>query len=301
MKESKGDKPLFSIVIPAYNEEGAIKDLIEEVFCIFKEWGKHLEVIVVNDGSTDLTPKKIKETDAKLVSFDKNYGQSSALDAGIKLASGNYIVTIDGDGQNDPSDIPKMFKKMKEKNVDLICGKRKNRKSKKTIKIGARLASKVRKLILDDEITDSGCTLKIFEKDLAKDLDLFRGMHRFIPALAKIKGYKVGEISVNHRVRKSGKTKYNCLKYFPGTIGLLTVWRIKSNKKNRKSFSPMFCALIIFLSITILNIFHPEIENFPLLMLSLVAFLGFFLIGYLVEKDFKKYYNYKPEYKVKNK
>lgn len=293
LREEK--KNLFSVVIPAYNEEGSIKSLIEEIESLFIHWRKPFEIIVVDDGSSDSTINQIKKTNAKLVAFNKNYGQSSALNEGINRAEGDYIITMDGDGQNSPTDIPRMFKKMQKEGLDLICGERRERKSKKSIKIGAKVAAKIRRIALDDKITDSGCTLKIFTKDAAKSLNLFRGMHRFIPALLNLDGYSIGEIEVNHRPRTSGQTKYNCLKYFPGTIGLLTVWRIKNNEKKHLFF--LFYSLVILLFIfgLISLIMYDYILINTLITISTLLIL---VVVFFVEKDARKHYNYTPKYKI---
>lgn len=293
----KQNKYTFSVVIPVYNEEGSVKKLIEEINSVFENWGEDCEIIVVDDGSTDSTAREVKKTNAKLIIFDKNYGQSSALNEGINEAQGDFIVTMDGDGQNDPDDIPAMFHKMMEEKIDLICGERRDRKSKKSIKIGAQIAAKIRRIALDDRITDSGCTLKIFKKDAAKSLNLFRGMHRFIPALLKLDGYNVGEIKVNHRPRTSGQTKYNWLKYFPGALGLLTVLQIRIDKKiNFISLPYLFFLVLIIISI-IFNL-TGEVNKGLNIILSL-SILFLFWLGKVIDEETAKHYSYNPKYKIK--
>lgn len=286
----------FSIVIPAYNEEEIVASLVDEVKSVFKNWNKKLEIIVIDDGSTDSTRKVIKsKKNIKLIGFDKNYGQSYALDAGIKEASGDYIITMDADGQNDPADIPVMFKKLKTTNADLICGWRKNRKDPQTIKLGAIIAAKVRKLWLNDETIDSGCTLKLFKKETAEELNLFKGMHRFIPAILKIKGKKVIDMKVNHRPRTTGKTKYNWLKYFPGSFGMITVWLMKKRKERKGNF-PLLIMGVLLLAVGIINYLFlvPLLINvlFSLLIISFSTLL------FITDSAVDNFYNYKPIYKI---
>lgn len=286
----------FSIVIPAYNEEEIVASLVDEVKSVFKNWNKKLEIIVIDDGSTDSTRKVIKsKKNIKLIGFDKNYGQSYALDAGIKEASGDYIITMDADGQNDPADIPAMFKKLKTTNADLICGWRKNRKDPQTIKLGAIIAAKVRKLWLNDKTIDSGCTLKLFKKETAEELNLFKGMHRFIPAILKIKGKKVIDMKVNHRPRTTGKTKYNWLKYFPGSFGMITVWLMKKRKERKGNF-PLLIMGVLLLAVGIINYLFlvPLLINvlFSLLIISFSTLL------FITDSAVDNFYNYKPIYKI---
>jgi hypothetical protein len=202
---------------------------------------------------------------------------------------------MDGDGQNDPADIPKMIGVLKNKNLDLVCGWRKDRKDPNSIKVGAKIAAKLRKLFLKDDTIDSGCTLKVFRKRVAKRLNLFKGMHRFIPALLKTQGFKTVDMKVNHRPRTSGKTKYNWLKYFPGILGMLTVLKIRLDSKNKGYFFNLLWFIFFIFYLLIFLVF-----SLPLLLnISFVLFLlGLALILFLVRSETRKFYNYKPNYKI---
>jgi glycosyltransferase involved in cell wall biosynthesis len=154
----------------------------------------------------------------------KNFGQTAAMDAGIKASQYDYIVTMDGDRQNDPADIPRLVEYLEENDLDIVSGWRKHRKDTAMKKFTSRGANFLRKIIIDDGIHDSGCSLKIYRRECFDHINLYGEMHRFIPALLKIKGFKVGEIVVNHRPRTSGKTKYNWKRTFKGFVDMISVW-----------------------------------------------------------------------------
>ncbi|MDB2613961.1 glycosyltransferase family 2 protein [Chlamydiales bacterium] len=202
----------YSIVIPLKNEEENISPLLEELSHVMTPLNDPWEVICIDDGSTDKTNEILKElkiTHPQLttIHFDKNYGQSSAFDAGFKKSSGEYIITLDGDRQNDPSDIPKLL--LMKEDFDLICGIRQKRKDTLFKKLISKLANRVRSKLCNDGVSDSGCSLKIYRKESLKKIKLYHGMHRFLPALFVLEGFRVGETPVSHRPRYRGKSHYN--------------------------------------------------------------------------------------------
>jgi glycosyltransferase involved in cell wall biosynthesis len=154
----------------------------------------------------------------------KNFGQTAAMDAGIKASQYDYIVTMDGDRQNDPADIPNLVAYLEENDLDIVSGWRKNRKDTVMKKFTSRGANLLRHLMVHDGIHDSGCSLKIYKRECFDHINLYGEMHRFIPALLKIKGFRVGEIVVNHRARTSGKTKYNWKRTFKGFVDMISIW-----------------------------------------------------------------------------
>ena len=183
------------------------------------------EIIFVDDGSSDDTAKQCADLKPlKLIRFRRNFGQTAAMDAGIKAAQYDYIVTMDGDRQNDPADIPNMLKYMTENDLDVVSGWRKNRKDTVMKKFTSRGANFLRGIIVKDNIHDSGCSLKVYKRECFENLSLYGEMHRFIPALLKIKGFTVGEIVVNHRPRTAGVTKYNWKRTFKGFVDMISVW-----------------------------------------------------------------------------
>ncbi len=215
----------ISIVVPVYNEEENIADFHQEIVDICKKNQFDFEIIFVDDGSTDSTVKEIKKrTPVKLIRLRKNFGQTAAMDAGIKLAKNYYVITMDGDGQNDPNDIPKMIQLLEEKDLDVVSGWRRKRKDGLLKRFVSRIANLLRAIIIHDGINDSGCSLKIYKKECFEQISLYGEMHRFIPAILKIKGFKIGELEVNHRPRIKGKTKYNWRRTFKGFIDMISVW-----------------------------------------------------------------------------
>lgn len=211
----------YSVVVPLKNEEENIVDLINELEPIMEKLNSSWELICIDDGSTDQTLPILTEIAGKkkyinILVFDRNYGQSCAFDAGFKSARGEWIITLDGDRQNDPADIPKLL--TVTDSHDLICGRRVNRRDPWHKKITSRLANFVRSRFCRDEIHDTGCSLKIYRRSCLGHIKLFKGMHRFLPALFKIEGFRVTEVPVNHRERLKGQTKYNFLNRSFNTI-----------------------------------------------------------------------------------
>lgn len=214
-----------SIVVPVYNEEGNVTELHKEICNVCNKNNYIFEVIFVDDGSTDRTLEICKSlSPLKLIQMRKNFGQTAAMDAGIKASQYEYIVTMDGDLQNDPSDIPHMIEYLEENNLDVVSGWRKNRKDTFMKKFTSRGANFLRHLMVHDGIHDSGCSLKLYRRECFDGMNLYGEQHRFIPALLKIKGFTVGEIVVNHRPRISGVTKYNWKRTIKGFVDMISVW-----------------------------------------------------------------------------
>lgn len=215
----------ISIIIPVFNEAGNVAKIHQEVVEICRKIGATFEVIFVDDGSKDATAKIIKTLKpVRLIRLRKNFGQTAALDAGFRYARNEYIITMDGDGQNDPADIPNLINHLEANHLDVVSGWRKTRKDTLGKRIASRSANFLRGILIHDGIHDSGCTMKIYTRESISELSLFGEMHRFIPAMLIMRGFKVGEIIVNHRSRKSGKTKYNFTRTFKGFLDMLSVW-----------------------------------------------------------------------------
>lgn len=218
------DKEKLSIVVPVYNEEDNIKPLHEEIVAVCAREGYEFEVIIVDDGSTDQTGVVVRSLKpVKYIRFRKNFGQTAAMDAGIKHASGSLIITMDGDRQNDPADIPRMIAYLKEKDLDVVSGWRKDRKDSFMKHVVSRGANLLRRMIINDGIHDSGCSLKIYKTECFEGVNLYGEMHRFIPALLKIKGFNIGEMEVMHRPRRAGYTKYNWKRAMKGFLDMLAI------------------------------------------------------------------------------
>lgn len=198
--------PSLSLVIPLYNEEGNVAALIQEITAALP--GEDLEILLVDDCSTDQTVANIpRQLGVRILEFTENRGQSSAMHAGIMAATAPVIALLDGDLQNDPRDIPAMLAKLNE-GYDLVCGYRAKRRDTTFKRLQSRIANFVRSRFTGDGVRDTGCTLKVLRTPCRDCLILFRGMHRFIPALIKGGGFKLTEMPVNHRARVSGVSKY---------------------------------------------------------------------------------------------
>lgn len=291
----------LSAVVPVFNEEGAVKDLHEKIVSALKKINKPFEIIFINDGSSDNTLKVIKSLrPLKIINFRKNFGQTAAMDAGIKLAQGKYIVAMDGDGQNDPADIPKLIKKLEADGLDVVSGWRKNRKDSFFKKFFSRCAASLRKILINDGIHDSGCSLKVYKKECFECVDLYGEMHRFIPAILKIKGFKIGEIEVNHNQRTTGKTKYNWKRGIKGILDMFAVWFWKKYSNRPLHFFGALGIILMLLSFVFgfwavykKIFFNIDLSDTSLTILSMGGFfMGvlFFIFGLLADILSKIYF-----------
>jgi dolichol-phosphate mannosyltransferase len=230
---------MFSIVIPIYNESQNLKKLVTEIYISLKDY-KKFELIIVNDASTDGTIEMIKELQKSfnfvLLNNPNNRGQSYSITKGIKESNFNVIVTIDGDGQNNPMDIPDLLETfLKNKNISLVGGIRKNRKDSFLKIISSRLANIIRSKILNDQCEDTGCSLKVFDRKIFLNFPYFNGIHRFLPALFKGYGYKCYYVHVDHRAREKGFSKYGTFdRLYRGVIDIIKVKKIIKNHKYKK-------------------------------------------------------------------
>lgn len=299
-KHSKAGAFYLSIVVPLFNEEGNAGELHRRIVSACQKIGGGFEVIFVNDGSTDETAKECENlAPLKLIEFRKNFGQTAAMDAGIKAAEGEIIITLDGDLQNDPADIPILLKEMK-KGYDVVSGWRWQRKDPLSKKIFSRGADWLRKIFMQDSIHDSGCSLKVYKRECFHDLDLFGEMHRFIPALLEMQGYKVGEVKVSHHPRTKGVSKYNWKRAIKGLVDMIAVWfwRKYANRPlhlfGAAGIAFSFLGFVILIWMAIVRIFlnQPLQEKiWPIvgIFLFLVG-VQLFVSGLLADMTVKNYY-----------
>jgi glycosyltransferase involved in cell wall biosynthesis len=201
----------ISIVIPVYNEQDNIKPLIAELREVLSALGRSYEIVFVDDGSRDRSFEILKELASQnpqihVIRFRKNTGQTAAFDAGFRAAQGDIVITMDADLQNDPHDIPHLLEKIGE--FDIACGWRHQRRDPWIKIVSSKIANFVRNKLSQEEIIDTGCSLKAYKRECLQKLKLFNGMHRFLPTLAKMEGCTVTQVKVNHRPRMFGTTKY---------------------------------------------------------------------------------------------
>lgn len=210
-----------SVIIPAHNEADCLPDLLAELQVVLDGLDGSSEILVVDDGSTDATVSilehwSIREPRLRWISLNGNYGQSAAFDAGFRQARGAVFITLDADGQNPPTEIPRLLAALP--GCDMVCGWRLGRKDHWTKYLASKFANTLRRWILNDGIHDSGCSLKLFRGEAVARLKLFHGLHRFLPALVQMEGFVVREVRVAHRPRCGGKSHYGIMNRMLGPL-----------------------------------------------------------------------------------
>jgi len=306
----------ISIIIPVYNESESISLLIKEIINVMNKKSFDFELIVINDGSKDATGKVLIDLSNEIenlitIHLRKNYGQTAAMSAGFDNAKGDIIITLDGDLQNDPKDIPKLIEQV-HKGYDLICGWRFDRKDKLiNRRIPSKIANKLIGNVTGIHLHDYGCSLKAFKKEIIKDIKLYGELHRFLPVLANIEGAKIKEIKVNHRNRQYGESKYGIDRTFRVLMDLFTVWFM-----NQFLTRPMYIfgfigiisilsSLIISSYLIIIKISGENIGNRPLLLFALilgiagVQLFSFGLLGELLMRTYHESQN-RPIYRIRS-
>jgi glycosyltransferase involved in cell wall biosynthesis len=217
------------VVLPVYNERPNVRAVYRETRDVLDDAFDAWELIFVDDGSTDGSSETLRalyqqDDRVSVVRLATNFGQSAALDAGIRHARGDVIVTMDSDGQNDPADIPRLVETLDREGDDCVSGWRRDREDRLGKTLSSRLARLLRRVFLGTDLHDYGCTLKAFDREAAEAIRLHGEMHRYIPPLLDRRGYEVGEIEVNHRERENGRTKYGWKRLPKGFIDMLNVW-----------------------------------------------------------------------------
>ena len=276
------NQPLLSVVITVFNEEDNIQPLLQATYAALA--GMDYEVILVEDGSTDRTVTEVKKyanTRTKLVIFNRNYGQTTALAAGIDQATGQYIATMDGDLQNDPTDIPGMLQKAIDEEWDVVAGRRANRKDGFVLrKIPSKIANWIIRNSTNVHLKDYGCTLRVYKADIAQNMGLYGELHRFIPVLAKQQGAKMTEVDVKHHPRIHGTSKYGLSRTFKVMADLiLMLFFQKYFQRPIHLFGGLgllafLLGGIINLYLLVLKIMGEDIWGRPILILGFILILG---------------------------
>ena len=305
-------KALLSIVVPLYNEEDNVVLLTEKIHDSLI--GYSYEIIYVDDFSKDKTRKVVKDMAddrVHLIELKKNYGQSLALAAGIDHAQGEFIITMDGDLQNDPSDIPQMLAFAIDGEFDLITGIRQKRKDSLVKKIPSKIANFLVRRVTKLDIKDNGCALKVFTKDIAKDLNLYGEMHRFITLLAYLEGAQIKQVPVKHHARNAGVSKYGLERVFKVVADMMLLLFIRKYFHRPTHLFGILGVLLIIIGILI-NMyllvikfgFGQDIGTRPLLIFGLMFILAgiqLFTIGIVMELLIRTYYESqkKRPYRIK--
>ncbi|WP_321286196.1 glycosyltransferase family 2 protein [uncultured Sunxiuqinia sp.] len=303
----------LSLVICVYNEELNIKPLSVQIKAALEDID--FEAIFVDDGSTDRTREEIKAINDErflLLELKKNYGQSSALQAGIDAASGEYVALIDGDLQNDPADIPMMMKMAKDGSWDMVAGVRANRKDGAFLrKIPSKIANYLIREATGLRMKDLGCTLKVFTNESIKSIHIYGELHRFIPALLALEGStKLTQVDVNHRAREFGKSKYNLSRTTRVFSDLILMVFLKKYMQRPMHFFggigivTLGIGFLINFYLLMLKIFGHDIWGKPILILGMILVMGgiqFITIGIMAEILMRTYYEGqdKKPYRVK--
>ena len=278
----------LSVVVPVYNEEENVEPLIGEINGVLRHLGKSYEVVVVDDGSEDQTFAVLSKLHREqptmtVVRLKRNFGQTAALAAGLSYARGEIVILMDGDGQNDPADIPGLLVKLAEGN-DMVAGWRFNRRDPfLNRRLPSMIANRLISWTTRVKLHDYGCTLKAMRKDIAKNLKLYGEMHRFIPAIAFERGARIAELKVNHRPRLRGQSKYGITRTLRVVLDLLTVkFMISYSTRPSHVFGPIgilsgVAGFLIAIYLTIQKwVYDLEIGGRPLLLLAiLLIFIGF--------------------------
>lgn len=299
----------ISVVIPVYNEEENISGLHSKLKKVMGRLNKSYEIIFVDDGSTDDSFKILEKLhrqykNIKAVKFRKNFGQTAALNVGIKNAEGPIIVTMDADLQNDPEDIPRLIEKLKD-GFDVVSGWRFERKDSFSKRLLSLLSNFLRRAITKEELHDSGCSLKAYKRECFEDLELYGEMHRFIPTLLRWKGFKIGEAKVKHSPREHGKSKYNYKRVFRGFVDLVNA-KLWMDYSTRPAY--------LFFKLAILNILASLVFLFynfiryglrfnvgPVLLAAVLFFIigiQFLSFGFLAEIQGKTYHSLNKSYNI---
>ena len=304
-----------SVVVPLYNEEESLPELVEQLLASLRPSGERFELVLVNDGSSDQTAAVLEQVSQEVpelvgVLLRKNYGQTAAMAAGFDVARGRIIVSLDGDLQNDPADIPLLLAKLRE-GYDLVSGWRHQRQDAELQrKLPSRIANRLIGRVTGVKFHDYGCSLKAYDRAVLSDMRLYGELHRFLPALAFIEGARITEVKVNHRARQYGSSKYGIDRTFRVLMDLLTVWFMK-RFLTRPMYVFGFAGLIaIALSVIsssyllLIKIQGADIGNRPLLTLAVVlglAGIQLFCFGLLAELLIRTYHESqgRPIYRIR--
>jgi glycosyltransferase involved in cell wall biosynthesis len=287
---------VLSVVVPLYNEERSVALLFDELESSLEPLGQPWEAIFVDDGSTDgtfaaLTRLHAAHANLRVVRLRRNFGKAAALSAGFEQARGDVVVTLDGDGQDDPAEIPRMLAKLDE-GFDLVSGWKARRRDPLSRRVLSRVFNAVTSWVSGIQLHDMNCGLKAYRAEVVRGLNLYGELHRFVPVLAHAEGYRVAEVAVNHRPRAHGRSHYGVERYLRGFLDLLTVsFMGRYRHRPLHLFGGLglvlgLAGLAILVYMTALKFTGEAIGHRPLLTLGVllvVVGLQFFSLGLISE------------------
>ena len=292
LNEDHHEAVALSVVVPLFNEVESVPQLVQLITEALAHLERPYEILLVDDGSTDGTDLTIADLSAKLsfvrtVYLARNYGQSTAMQAGFDAARGDLIVTIDGDLQNDPADIPDMISLLEKEDVDVVCGWRENRQDPPVRKLFSRIANRLISSLTGVKLHDFGCSLKVYRRSVLERTRLYGEMHRFLPALLTEVGAQIREVAVRHHARKFGRSKYGLDRTLRVVLDLLFVLFVRKYiQRPLHVFGGIgfFCFLpgsLILVYLTVIKLaLNQDIGGRPLLMLgTLLTLIGLVFIG----------------------
>ena len=315
-RQAATDTPDVSVIVLVYNEVDSVEPLHRELMGVMEALGPTFEVLYIDDGSRDGSTERLgqlasRDARVRVVSFRRNFGQTAAVQAGIDNSRGDILVFLDGDMQNDPHDIPHLLEKINE-GYDVVSGWRRDRHDDATRVLPSRVANWLIAWVTGVQLSDFGCTLKAYRREVIQDVKLYGEMHRFIPVFASMVGARITELPVNHRPRTYGKSKYSLSRTSRVALDLITVKLLGSY-----STKPMYffgfagfglwaIALVLAAIVIIQKVLPPYVyaHNNPLLLLSVVLVIvgvQFILMGLLAELAVRTYHESqgKPTYVVR--
>jgi len=213
MRLPHSDEPYLSVVAPAYNEADNLPQLVREIAAAIAPLGRPWEIVIADDGSADdslkvLAPLAREIPPLRVVVLKRRAGQTAALDAGLRAARGRFVATLDADRQNDPAEIPRLLQMLETDTCDFVNGWRATRNDPWLRRVSTKIANAVRNWLTHEDIHDSACGLKVFRRECVAEIKLFNGLHRFLPTLVRLEGFRVAEVPVQHRPRVAGRAKY---------------------------------------------------------------------------------------------
>ncbi len=313
--DPEGYEPEVSIIVPVLNEAGTVLELSRRVAEVMERIGHRFEILFVDDGSSDETRQRVKEAHeiddrVKLVSLRRNFGKAAALCAGFDHSSGQILITMDGDLQDEPDEIPRFLDKLESENLDLVSGWKQQRQDPASKRYPSRLFNWVTRKLASVDLHDFNCGFKAYRREVLDEIALYGELHRYIPVLASRRGFTLGELSVVHHPREHGTSKYGWDRYYKGLLDLITVLFItKYTRRPLHLFgmiglSSLFVGLGINLYLAILWLSGQTLSNRPLLLLGiLLMLLGIQVLttGLIGEMITFKNFNRTDTYSVKER